>query len=104
MHKQNRKRSKLTKVVTLASKEILKKVLMRLGVGGLVSSVATHFIFKYIFKPIANHLLARGHIDSYQYRDQGRRVIVHKKGVECVKSYRKIKKRKEIKAKAELSL
>ena len=91
MHKQNRKRSNLTKVVNTAAKTIFKKLLMRFGVGGLASSVATHFIFKYIFKRMANHLLARGHIDSYQYTLHGMRIIVHRKGVECVKSYGKSK-------------
>ena len=99
MHKQNRKRSELTKVVSIASKELIKKVLMRFGVGGLASSIASRFIFKHIFKPIANHLLHRGHIDSYQYRVGNFRLIVHRRGVECAKRYGKQKARRAIESK-----
>ena len=78
------KQAKLTKVVPLL-KKLFKKLLMRFGVGGLASSFATHFVFKYIFKPMAHHFLKRDLLRSFTYFDGPYHYVVHKKGVEIVK-------------------
>ena len=83
--------AKLTKVVPLL-KKLFKKLLMSFGVGGLASSIATRFTFKYVFKPMAHHFLKKDILKSFTYFDGDHHYVVHKKGVEVVK--RSTKKRR----------
>ena len=94
----NHKRSRFDKVAVTLAMQAFKKLLQREGVGGLAASIATHFVFKYIFKPIANHLIAKRKIDSYQYTEpSGWRVIVHQKGVQRVKKNVQVQRTKSSK-------
>lgn len=71
----------LSGAVWAEARKAFKNFLQRLGVGGFASTVATKFTFRYVFKPIADHLLEHKVIDSYQYTRDNFRHIVHQKGV-----------------------
>lgn len=48
------------------SKKALKTILIKLGVSSIPAGIATHFIFRYIFRPIALHLMKKKMIHSYK--------------------------------------
>ena len=92
LHKLKNRQAELDKVVDRGAKAIFKQLLMRFGVGGLSASIATRFVFKYIFKPMAHHFLKKNVLKSFSYFDDDYHYVVHKKGVEIVK--RSTKKRR----------
>ena len=47
------------------TKKLLKKFLIRLGVKSIPAGIAAHFIFKYIFQPIAKHLMRKRVLRTY---------------------------------------
>ena len=69
----------LSRAVARGTVEAFKLVLRHFGVGGLAASIASHFVFKYIFKPMAKHFIKRGHLQSYIYHDGQEKVLVHGK-------------------------
>ena len=46
-------------------KGAFKKLLETLGVSAIPARIATHFVFKYIFKPMAHHFMVKGYLNSY---------------------------------------
>ena len=82
LHNQHPKRFKreiVSRAVARGSIEAFKMVLRHFGVGGLAASIASHFVFKYIFKPIARHLIKRGHVQSVTYNEGKDKVVMHVK-------------------------
>ena len=89
LNKLNNRQAKFDKAATRGLKQLFRRVLTRLGVGGLSASIATHFVFKYIFKPMAHHFLKKDVLKSFTYFDGPYHYVVHKKGVEVVKRAKK---------------
>ena len=85
LNKLKNRQAKLDRVVDRGAKAIFKKLLVRFGVGGLSASIATRFVFKYIFKPMARHFVSHGILRSFSYNDGPYHYVVHKKGVEIAK-------------------
>ena len=88
----NKKHPSFDQVVNTEGRQFFKRLLMRFGVGGLSASIATRFVFRYIFKPMAHHFLKKNVLKSFSYFDGDYHYVVHKKGVEVVK--RSAKKRR----------
>ena len=85
----NQKHPSLEQVLNTEGRRGFKKLLMRFGVGGLSASIATRFVFKYIFKPMAHHFIRHGVLRSFSYNDGPYHYVVHKKGVEVAKRSKK---------------
>ena len=49
------------------TKRTLKKILIHFGVKSIPAGIAAHFIFKYIFKPIAHYLIRKEVVLSYAF-------------------------------------
>ena len=71
------RRAIVSRAVARGSVEAFKLVLRHFGVGGLAASIASHFIFKYIFKPIARHLIKGGHVAAVTYHNGAEKVTMH---------------------------
>lgn len=59
------RRKALSRAIAEGTNIAFKDVLTHFGVGGLAASIASHFVFRFIFKPMLRHFLKHHVLNSY---------------------------------------
>ena len=73
----NKKRALLSRAIVRGGKIAFRDILIHFGVGGLAASVASHFVFRYIFKPMVHHFIKKHAIRHIELADGRNKIVIH---------------------------